>query len=195
MFHLFLFQATEREIIWMMRVGIVLVGILATVIAITVNSVYGLWYLCGDLVYVMLFPQLLCVIYFPWANTYGSAVGFVLGLLFRLLGGEPLLSLPAALKYPYYYCDEAGTCSQCFPFKTLAMLITLVCILTVSSLTHWLFTKNIISSTFDIFKVFNIYEVNSVNCLDNGVLMETKKTMEYSGMYNDSFVADSSDNH
>jgi high affinity choline transporter 7 len=40
-----------------------LVGGAATALAIIVHSVYGLWYLCADLVYVFLFPQLLCVVY------------------------------------------------------------------------------------------------------------------------------------
>lgn len=151
--------ASEREIIWIMRLGILLVGALATVIAITVNSIYGLWYLCGDAVYVILFPQLLCVIHFPWANTYGAVVGFVVGLLLRLLGGEPLLGLPAAIHFPYYTCDINGDCTQNFPFKTLCMLLSLFCIISVSSLTHWLFTKKI-STKYDFLKVFNIYEVN-----------------------------------
>jgi hypothetical protein len=30
--------------------SIVAVGILATVMALTINSIYGLWYLCADLV-------------------------------------------------------------------------------------------------------------------------------------------------
>lgn len=154
-------EASEREIIWIMRLGILLVGALATVIAITVNSIYGLWYLCGDAVYVVLFPQLLCVIHFPWSNTYGSAVGFIIGLTFRLTGGEPLLGLPAAIKYPYYTCDAAGDCTQNFPFKTLCMLISLFCILTMSSLTHYLFTKNKVPAKYDFLKVFNIYEVTT----------------------------------
>ena len=51
-----------------------------------------------------------------------------MALLFRLLGGEPLLSLPAAIKYPMYD-EEAGI--QQFPFKTFTMLLgflVLVCV-------------------------------------------------------------------
>jgi hypothetical protein len=32
------------EIIWVMRVSIIIVGILATVMALTIPSIYGLWY-------------------------------------------------------------------------------------------------------------------------------------------------------
>jgi high affinity choline transporter 7 len=32
------------EIIWVMRVSIIIVGVLATVMALTIPSIYGLWY-------------------------------------------------------------------------------------------------------------------------------------------------------
>ena len=59
-----------------MRFAIVCVGILATIMALTIQSIYGLWYLCADLVYVILFPQLCCVVYFKRSNTYGSLSGY-----------------------------------------------------------------------------------------------------------------------
>lgn len=36
-------NASEMEIIWVMRVSIIIVGILATVMALTIPSIYGLW--------------------------------------------------------------------------------------------------------------------------------------------------------
>lgn len=59
-----------------MRVSIIAVGILATIMALTIQSIYGLWYLCADLVYVILFPQLLCVVYFKRSNIYGCLLGY-----------------------------------------------------------------------------------------------------------------------
>ena len=41
--------------------------------------------LCGDFVYVMVFPQLLLVLYFEKSNTYGSVFAFFLSLALRLL--------------------------------------------------------------------------------------------------------------
>ena len=41
--------------------------------------------LCGDFVFVIVFPQLLLVLYYPKANTYGSVFAFFFGLLLRLL--------------------------------------------------------------------------------------------------------------
>ncbi|KAK2180844.1 hypothetical protein NP493_423g02008 [Ridgeia piscesae] len=67
-------QASETEILWVLRVSILLVGGAATTLAIVVHSIYGLWYLCADLVYVILFPQLLCVVYVRSSNSYGSSV-------------------------------------------------------------------------------------------------------------------------
>lgn len=36
-------KASEMEIIWVMRVSIIVVGILATIMALTIPSIYGLW--------------------------------------------------------------------------------------------------------------------------------------------------------
>lgn len=36
-------NASEMEIIWVMRIGICVVGVLATVMALTIPSIYGLW--------------------------------------------------------------------------------------------------------------------------------------------------------
>jgi len=107
-------QASEREIIWVMRIGIFGVGVLAMVMGITIDSIYELWFLCGDLVYVILFPQLVSVIYLQWTNTYGSLAGYVVGLLFRLLSGENAVYLSATIHYPGYvppqnYTDDDGS--------------------------------------------------------------------------------------
>ncbi|VDK59576.1 unnamed protein product [Cylicostephanus goldi] len=69
-------NASEKEVILIMRFSIVAVGAMATVMALTIQSIYGLWYLCADLVYVILFPQLLCVVYRKESNTYGSLAGY-----------------------------------------------------------------------------------------------------------------------
>ncbi|ELU02454.1 hypothetical protein CAPTEDRAFT_214938 [Capitella teleta] len=148
-------EASEREIMWCMRIAIILVGVASSALAITVDSIYGLWYLCSDLVYVILFPQLLCCVHIPFTNTYGSIAGFILGLIFRFTGGEPLLNLPAAIEYWYF---DAETGYQCFPFKTMSMLISLLAILLGSLIAKWLFKKGILSPKFDIARVFFLTE-------------------------------------
>ena len=89
---------------WVMRIAIFVVGGMATYMALTIPTIYGLWSvdrivrflflllfvvaraLCSDLVYVILFPQLLCVVHFPeWCNTYGSLFSYCLGLSIRYI--------------------------------------------------------------------------------------------------------------
>ncbi|KAL5021603.1 hypothetical protein ScPMuIL_000758 [Solemya velum] len=85
-------KASEKEVIWVLRFAIVIVGILGSVIAITVNSVFGLYILSGDLMYVILFPQLTCAMWIQFANTYGSLIGFMEGQVPALVcDSTPLL--------------------------------------------------------------------------------------------------------
>ncbi|ELU07259.1 hypothetical protein CAPTEDRAFT_98096 [Capitella teleta] len=149
-------KASEREIIWVMRLAIFGVGVLATVMGITIKSIYGLWFLCADLVYVILFPQLVSVVYLGGTNTYGSLAGYIMGLFFRLLGGEPLIDLPATTKYPYY--DEVEKV-QWFPFKTVCMLISFFFIVSVSYPLKYLFENEIFPRHWDVFQcIVNIPE-------------------------------------
>ena len=114
-----------------MRVAVIVVGAAAAAMGIVVNSVYGLWFLCADLVYVILFPQLFCAIYIPFTNAYGSLFGYAVGWTLRFLGGEVLLGLEPTIFYPWYD-EESGY--QLFPFKTLTMLVSFVTILLFSAL-------------------------------------------------------------
>ncbi|VVC91096.1 unnamed protein product [Leptidea sinapis] len=116
-------RASEMEIIWVMRVSILVVGVLSTIMALTIPSIYGLWSMCSDLVYVILFPQLLMVVHFKnYCNTYGSLAAYMVALLVRLTGGEKLLGLPALVHYPGW---DAENEVQLFPFRTLAMTLSL----------------------------------------------------------------------
>lgn len=127
------FQASDRELLWVIRIAIVCTGCIACLLAISSHSVYALWVICSDLVYVILFPQLTCVLFCPFANRYGALAGYAIGLVLRLIGGETSLGLPALVHYPFY--DEVNKI-QLFPFKTLASLCNLVAILVVSLITN-----------------------------------------------------------
>uniref|UniRef100_A0A0N5B262 High-affinity choline transporter 1-like n=1 Tax=Strongyloides papillosus TaxID=174720 RepID=A0A0N5B262_STREA len=140
-------HASEKEVIIVMRFAIILVGILATIMALTIQTIYGLWYLCADLVYVILFPQLLCVVYFEKSNTYGSLSGYIVGLVLRLAGGEPLVHLPAFVHFPMYDVDSG---IQYFPFRTLAMLASLSTCIGISLYSKYLFTSGKLSPEMDI---------------------------------------------
>ncbi|BES87913.1 choline transporter [Nesidiocoris tenuis] len=148
-------NASEMEIIWVMRVSIFVVGILATIMALTIPSIYGLWSMCSDLVYVILFPQLLMVVHFKeHCNTYGSLAAYIVALLVRVSGGEPLLGLPAAIHYPGWDGEK-----QLFPFRTMAMLMSLGTLVGVSWGTKHVFEGGHLSPGYDLFRcVVNIPE-------------------------------------
>ena len=113
-----------RRIIW-------IVGISAMLLALQVKSVYELWFLCSDLVYAILFPQLVTALFDKKANMYGSVAGFTVSLILRLGGGEPTLGIPMTIPYPMV---EDGIIM--FPFRTLAMISGLATIMVVSRLTQ-----------------------------------------------------------
>ena len=68
--------------------------------ALSVQSVQELWFFTGDLVFVLLFPQLVCALFDPKANRIGSITAFVVSFVLRLGGGEPLLGLEPFIPYP-----------------------------------------------------------------------------------------------
>lgn len=107
------------------RWAICCLGAVATLLALSVKSIYTLWFLSADLVYVLLFPQLLVVLFWKRVNLWGVGAGLLVGLLLRLGGGEPFLNIPPLLPYP-----------QDFPFKSLAMVSGLVTT-TLVSLFPW----------------------------------------------------------
>lgn len=148
-------KASEMEIIWVMRISILIVGILATIMALTIPSIYGLWSMCSDLVYVILFPQLLMVVHFKnHCNTYGSLSAYLVAFFVRLMGGEPLMGLDAFIHFPGW--DEENQ-RQLFPFRTLAMVLSLVTLIFVSWWTKWLFLTERLAPGYDFFRcVINI---------------------------------------
>lgn len=115
---------------------------MSTAIALSVKSVYNLLYLYADLLYVLLFPQFLSVIHFD-PNTYGSIAGYVIGLAVRLVGGEVLLDWKPLFPFPG---------GEMFPNKTLAMLMSLLTMNSVSYLARYLFEKRILDEKYDILK-------------------------------------------
>lgn len=125
--------AGNRETRRVLRASVVVVATAATALALCVQSVYVLWYLCADFVYVILFPQLVSALFDRRANRTGAIAGAAIGLVLRLGGGEPYLGLPATLPYPLQTPDGCH-----FPFRTVAMLSGLATIWLVSRATaHW----------------------------------------------------------
>ncbi|XP_077500098.1 high-affinity choline transporter 1-like [Amblyomma americanum] len=133
------------------RAAVWLVGAVATVMALSVRSVYALWSLSADLVYVVLFPQLLCLFYLQeFTNTYGLVSGVVMGVVVRALCGEPSMSLPARIKLPMYD-DQTG---QKFPHRTLCMALNLITTVATSPLWEKLFTQGFLPRSLECCRCF-----------------------------------------
>ncbi len=112
-----------RRLIW-------IVGITATLLALKIQSVYELWFLCSDFVYCILFAQLVTALFDRRANAAGSLAGFIVAVTLRLGGGEPALGLPRFIPYPMVDADGVVN----FPFRTTSMLAGLLTIIVVSRL-------------------------------------------------------------
>lgn len=125
-------SAGERQLQKVVRRLIWIIGIAAMLLALRVQSVYALWFLCSDLVYCVLFAQLVTALFDPKANTYGSLAGFLVAATLRLGAGETALGLPRWLPYPMV--DSSGVVE--FPFRTTSMLAGLLTIVVVSRRTQ-----------------------------------------------------------
>lgn len=132
----------------LIRWSVVLFAAGALVMALRVQSVQALWFFTSDLVFVLLFPQLVYAIFDPKSNRIGSMTAFFLSLALRMGGGEPLLGLKPLIHYPEIFAAflpghpqdwyDPATGALLFPFKTLAAGVGFVTLPVVSRLTaHW----------------------------------------------------------
>ena len=108
----------------LMRVSIAALGIGAVWMALEVQSVQALWFFTSDLVFVLLFPQLTSALFDSKANLAGSVTAFIVSLILRVGGGEPLFGIPALIPYPAWV-----------PVRTAAAAAGLVLLPLVSRLT------------------------------------------------------------
>lgn len=117
-------ETNSKKLIIITKIATLVIGTLATLLALKVQSVYALWYLCADLVYVLLFPQLVMVLFFKKSSKVGAVMGLAIGLFLRLGGGEASIGIPAFLPYPMNDPDLG----LLFPFRSFAMLLSLIAI-------------------------------------------------------------------
>jgi len=127
------------------RLSIVVLGVLAATMALRVQSVQQLWFFTSDLVFVLLFPQLVYALFDPRANRTGSMAAFFVSLVLRLGGGEPILAVPTFIPYTKLLSDilpehtlpwlESPENARLFPVRTVAALAGLVLLPLVSRLT------------------------------------------------------------
>ncbi|XP_019945401.1 high-affinity choline transporter 1-like [Paralichthys olivaceus] len=182
-------SASDREIVWVMRFTIFVFGALATAMALLTGSVYGLWYLSSDLVYVIIFPQLLSVLFVKGTNTYGSVAGYVFGLLLRIGGGEPYLKLPPFIFYPGWVKQEkvhhlTGNVEyfvqQKFPFKTMSMAASFLANVAFSYLTKYLFESGMLSHKYDFLDA--VVSKHSKEIMDKATLVSNHDNIILSEM-------------
>ncbi|XP_058479302.1 high-affinity choline transporter 1-like [Solea solea] len=182
-------SASDREIVWVMRITIFIFGALATAMALLTGSVYGLWYLSSDLVYVIIFPQLLSVLFVKGTNTYGSVAGYVFGLLLRIGGGEPYLKLPPFIFYPGWVAQEKRHhltgeveyfVQQRFPFKSVSMVASFLANVGFSYLTKYLFESGMLSHKYDFLDA--VVSKHSKEIMDKATLVSNHDNIILSEM-------------
>ncbi|KAG1651842.1 High-affinity choline transporter 1 [Nymphon striatum] len=172
-------KATDRELVWVMKIAILVNGVISTTIALYAKSIYTLFAISGDIVFVILFPQLLTVVHFPdRINTYGSLASFFLGFGLRVVTGEKSANVPAFLKFPYY-SDSDG---QLFPFRSCLMIVTLVTILLVSAIASTLFKSGLVPLKYDFLGCFQEKEKSSKDGINsNGIKIQEVATIQHEG--------------
>lgn len=87
-------------------------------------------------------------------NTYGSLSAYIVAFLVRLSGGEKMLNLAPLIHFPGYDYENE---EQLFPFRTMAMLMSLITLIGVSWGTKYVFESGKLPPSYDYFKcVVNI---------------------------------------
>jgi len=169
-------NCSEKEVIRALWVCIIINCVIATTLAIKYRSIYNLFVLCGDFMFVIVFPQLTLVLWWSIANTYGSVFSFFIGLLLRLLCGDKLMNLPAAISFGKIYGDPGScpyvcakldppilegcvddllrACENEVPFRIIVTIIGTLVHVMFSLGAYYLFSRRVLDLKFDFFGCF-----------------------------------------
>ncbi|XP_061112219.1 high-affinity choline transporter 1-like [Conger conger] len=144
-------QASDKELQWVIKISVTVGGIVGMILAFFGN-VLTFWMLATDVMFTLVLPQLVGVLFFPISNGYGVLGGCILGVMLRLLSGEPLLHLPPAIHFPgCKLIDDVYV--QHFPYRSLSVIVSLSAIILISLVTSLLFDKGILPKRWDILQV------------------------------------------
>eukprot|EP00088_Acartia_fossae_P042838 TRINITY_DN4508_c0_g1_i1.p1 TRINITY_DN4508_c0_g1~~TRINITY_DN4508_c0_g1_i1.p1 ORF type:complete len:582 (-),score=104.09 TRINITY_DN4508_c0_g1_i1:949-2694(-) len=157
----------EKEVLWALYVLIAINCFIATLLAIVYKSVYDLFVLCGDFMFVIVFPQLVFVLYWNLTNTYGTVSSFVIVLLFRFLVGDTYMKIAPTISFGTVYNSacflengdkipdyDPKNCEGAVPFRMIVTLIGIIVHMAVAYGAHYLFVHRRLSLKYDFLKCF-----------------------------------------